>query len=844
MKSLRLAAVFNRQKLLGSLRGELINSYSTLVTVKSPAMEAMAKRVSRLFYRPKIALEGVDALEKGILETKPTVLVFGGNNIGAHTLEMWRDLFSESKTALTIIRRGTCTTAIDVKVAQELGIKVVNTPGVNSNGVAQNTYDALHKFKIAKSDLGLIGFGQIGRKLATLALQDEMKVVAYSPALHSAYQKNILEFNGTDLTKIHVASSIEEVIAKSSEIVVCVTLGQYSDGSVISADMVRSLNPESAVICITEPEVFSKDALRELVKISDEKKVRILFDNAAHAMKKLEEEIIEYGGKKENFTFQSNMMSSVECQRDMDIAVAALLIQNAIATKLPEIYRDVKECEFQIDSKNQKVTIVGAGISSMIAALYFQENGYEIEILEKDLRESAQGITRRGADARHISISETITHATSKRMVDWLFHKITNSNFFEQLFTEQFKTIGDNEQLVSLLQSVVASINKEAIQGEFGWQYLREKYPDIFSENIFGSGKILRVFSSEEELRKAYKFQSSIHDKKDAAVANQHFQKYESLDVKIVDLRQSQDEVRILEPKEIAEKIPALKHLVDEGKIVGAVEVLGYRVKILQVCKAIEEYLYEQSGVKVSWGQEVKYEEGAFVCSSNDEKRELTKEIPLIISSGVSPILEQDRDIQRVYGLFISIPNCGLTEAFKLHAKDPLGVINITPSEDGKLHISGGFQYFGSREATEKDLQELFEKLEKKIEEIFPDSYAKAIADGKLERKFCPRPMTSHGFPKFIKFDGGVSFGGTNSGGTVESTILGQLALLQTQYDENLFKADCELDEAIKYVLEVTRECLNYLGSAITLKQGDIPPDTTQSIASAKMVASAIQNRQ
>lgn len=788
---------------VGLLRDKLASAYSTLATIRSEAMEAMSK-TTRLTYAPHLVSSGEAALLEEIHKTKPNVLVVGADKISSDTLKKWREIFSQRtadgkyKQQLTIIRRGTSIAAIDVHEASKLGIEVLNTPNVNSVEVAKSTYDLLcgpEAEGSTMSNLGLIGFGHIGRKMAKRALEDGVRVCAYSPMLYAAYQQNKKEFGGIDLSCIDVAGSIEEVIEVSDKLAVVATLGQYGKGNVISSDALDLLRDESAIVCISEPEVFSKSGLRKLAEASCTKNVRVVFDNAAYMMKRLEKEILEEaGGKKENFTFQSKVMSSLECQRDMDIAATALMLKNALGKKLPEIYRDLRECQFQIDSGGHKVKIVGAGISSMIAALYFQENGYAVEIFEKDSKENPQGITRRAVDARHLSYSETVTHATSKRIEDWLFANVTNSGgLFEKLFAEQFRVIGNNEPLVLLLQSVVADINKTAIKGEFGWQYLRDKYPDIFSKNVFGSGKILRIFSSEEELRKAYKFQDSIHDR--------------------------DDEVRIVAGEELAEKVPALKHLIDAGKIAGGVEVSGYGVRVIALCDAIENHLFEQSGVRIGWGQEVRKEgEKFFVRDQSGDKRELSDKEPLIISSGVSPVIEEDRDVQRVYGLFISIPNCGLTEALKVHEKDPLGVINITPSEDGKLHISAGFQYFGSQEAREEDLKNLFKKLEEKIAEMFPQSYAKAIADGELERRFCPRPMTSHGLPKFTKFDGGISFGGTNSGGTVEATILGQLALLQTQHDEKLFKKNSELDEAIESILQVTRNCLGYIGSAIKMK--------------------------
>jgi D-3-phosphoglycerate dehydrogenase len=100
-----------------------------------------------------------------------------------------------------IARAGTGLDNIDVKAAEQRQIQIINAPGANANAVAELTLalmlemarDLHAAFHVAKErqkmsgygselkekTLGLLGFGQIGKRVAQLALAFEMRVIAY-----------------------------------------------------------------------------------------------------------------------------------------------------------------------------------------------------------------------------------------------------------------------------------------------------------------------------------------------------------------------------------------------------------------------------------------------------------------------------------------------------------------------------------------------------------------------------------------------------------------------------------------------------------------------------------------
>jgi D-3-phosphoglycerate dehydrogenase len=121
---------------------------------------------------------------------------------------------------------------IEVVVAEKLGIKVVNTPGLNANAVAELTvafclilsrklFPAMVSIKDQKWDkknlsgleisgksIGLVGVGAVGRLVATKALGLGLSVLAYDPFI----KKEDIEAMGAR------PSSLEEIWAKSDYI--------------------------------------------------------------------------------------------------------------------------------------------------------------------------------------------------------------------------------------------------------------------------------------------------------------------------------------------------------------------------------------------------------------------------------------------------------------------------------------------------------------------------------------------------------------------------------------------------------------------------------------------------
>ena len=91
-----------------------------------------------------------------------------------------------------IVRAGAGYDNIDLEEATKHGICVMNTPGQNSNAVAElvfgmavmaarNNFGGTSGFELRDKTLGLQAFGQVGRNVARIAAGFGMKVSAYDP---------------------------------------------------------------------------------------------------------------------------------------------------------------------------------------------------------------------------------------------------------------------------------------------------------------------------------------------------------------------------------------------------------------------------------------------------------------------------------------------------------------------------------------------------------------------------------------------------------------------------------------------------------------------------------------
>ncbi len=177
---------------------------------------------------------------------------------------------------------------IDVEYGREKGLKIFNTPSASSQSVAELVMghlfslsrslhhsnrampkDGSNNFKVLKKQyskgselrgktLGIVGFGRIGRSLASYALGCGMKVIA-----HDKYAENsAVEVNVGDISlRIECTIKSMEEVLKESDAVSLHIPAQANGQAVIGAEEIAMMKPGAILLNAARGGVVDEDAL-------------------------------------------------------------------------------------------------------------------------------------------------------------------------------------------------------------------------------------------------------------------------------------------------------------------------------------------------------------------------------------------------------------------------------------------------------------------------------------------------------------------------------------------------------------------------------------------------------
>ena len=217
-------------------------------------------------------------------------------------------ILDEGKDLLAVVRAGSGVNTIDVKHATERNIQVMNTPGENSNSVAELVFcymlagsrkliyadDSVKKGRWEKSSLmgsellgktiGIVGLGNIGGLVAKKARGFEMKIIGYDPLVSEARAAEL----GIEL------KPLEEVFSESDFITLHVPLNDKTR-SMVNAELLNSMKKGAMLINTARAEVVDREALLDLTQNRDD----LLFgaDIFYEGDKEGEKEIARFGDK-------------------------------------------------------------------------------------------------------------------------------------------------------------------------------------------------------------------------------------------------------------------------------------------------------------------------------------------------------------------------------------------------------------------------------------------------------------------------------------------------------------------------------------------------------------------
>ncbi len=204
--------------------------------------------------------ENQDALKQAVADAD--ALIVRSDKITA-------DVMQAAPKLKIVVRAGAGYDNIDLKTATEKGIVVMNTPGQNSNAVAElalgmMVYLARNRFngkpgtELKGKSLGVHAYGHVGRRVAEIAKGFGMELFAYDPFI----PKEEIEKDG-----VTVVDSAEELYTRSQYVSLHIPANEHTIKSINYA--LLSKMPQNATLVNTaRKEIIDED---DLLKMFEER---------------------------------------------------------------------------------------------------------------------------------------------------------------------------------------------------------------------------------------------------------------------------------------------------------------------------------------------------------------------------------------------------------------------------------------------------------------------------------------------------------------------------------------------------------------------------------------------
>ena len=186
-------------------------------------------------------------------------------------------VISRCERLKVISRYGVGVDRVDLEAAKARGIKVCNTPGANTNAVADLAFGLMlgvarklpmldrktrggewvrsTGVEVCQKTLGILGLGAIGKAVARRARGFDMNVMAYDPFLDEPYAK-----------ANHIAgASFDDVIRQADILSLHLPLSEGTK-NIINADVLRKMKPSAILINTARGGLIDEQAAYEFLK--------------------------------------------------------------------------------------------------------------------------------------------------------------------------------------------------------------------------------------------------------------------------------------------------------------------------------------------------------------------------------------------------------------------------------------------------------------------------------------------------------------------------------------------------------------------------------------------------
>jgi D-3-phosphoglycerate dehydrogenase len=225
-----------------------------------------------------------------------------------------KEVFDAAPDLKVVVRAGAGYDNIDLGEATKHGVCVMNTPGQNSNAVAElvfgmlvtmlrNHYNGTSGTELKDKTLGIHAYGQVGRNVARIAKGFDMKVSALDPFV----KDDVIIADG--ITPVH---SVEELY-KNNQFVTLHIPANDSTRKSVTKELITLLPKNGYLINAARKEVIDEDGLVEALTARDDIKyiADVKPDNAALLEEKFPDRVFFTPKKMGAQTAEANIKAGI-----------------------------------------------------------------------------------------------------------------------------------------------------------------------------------------------------------------------------------------------------------------------------------------------------------------------------------------------------------------------------------------------------------------------------------------------------------------------------------------------------------------------------------------------------
>lgn len=202
--------------------------------------------------------------------TSPEELIAAVADVDAMIIrsdKVTKEVINAAKNLKVIVRAGAGYDNIDLQACTDKGVVAMNTPGQNSNAVAElvfgmavmavrNMYNGTSGTELKDKPLGIHAFGQVGRNVARIAKGFGMKVSALDPYCPD----EVME--AAEVSPVH---SVEELYRNNNVVSLHIPATDETRRSV-GFDLITLLPKNGVLVNTARKEVIDEEGLRKALR--------------------------------------------------------------------------------------------------------------------------------------------------------------------------------------------------------------------------------------------------------------------------------------------------------------------------------------------------------------------------------------------------------------------------------------------------------------------------------------------------------------------------------------------------------------------------------------------------